>query len=44
MNNKHDFYLNVKANNTQREFLEIIDDEKIDELEKAILKSEEPRQ
>ena len=38
------FYLNVKANNTQRQFLEIIDDEKIDELEKAILKSEEPRQ
>ena len=38
------FYLNVKANDNQREFLEIIDDENIDELEKAILKSEEPRQ
>ena len=38
------FYLNVKANDNQREFLEIIDDTKIDELEKAILKSEEPKQ
>ena len=38
------FYLNIKANDNQREFLEIIDDTKIDELEKAILKSEEPKQ
>ena len=43
LNNNSFFYAILKANNNQREYLEIVDDKKIEEFEKYILKVEETR-